>query len=88
MYLRTEFQQNWLYNHIFFIAYEEYLSTITPAARKYITKILDWDNEDDKDLKEFAKNMEDWETTLPPVLGLTEIVLKDIREHHVREDLR
>ena len=65
--------------------YEEYLSTITPDAREYLTKELDWDNDVNNDLEEIAKDMGGWEINLSPKLGLTEGV-DDLCEQYSEKD--
>ena len=74
--------------HLPFAAYEEYLSKIIPAAYEYLTNVLDWDNNDDKDLKAIAEDTGNWETTLPSELGLLESTMDEIRNQHVGKRLR
>ena len=62
---------------------EDYLRYLPPAARPYLDKELDWDNDGvERDLCEIADQMSDWETKLAVPLGLTLTDIHDIKSKH------
>ena len=72
------------YNSYYYYAvkdYPSYVETLPPSAHPYLELELDWDNRDlEKDLREIAYCMLDWEEKLATYLELTHIDIHDIKE--------
>ena len=57
------------------------MSRLPASARPHLWQQLDWDNSGvDKDLFEIAHHILDWDVTLCPHLGLTEVDVSDIKQ--------
>ena len=59
--------------------YCHHMSLLPPPAHPYIDKMVDWDNNTDKDLYKIARHMLRWES-LAPQLGLDHVEVDDIKK--------
>ena len=59
-----------------------YVSSLPPAVHSHLEYQLDWDNDVDRDLREIARHMLDWDLKLATHLQLTEIDISDIKEEN------
>ena len=60
-----------------------HVSSLPPAVHPHLDYQLDWDNDVDRDLREIAHHMLDWDSALATHLKLTEVDISDIKHKYL-----
>ena len=68
--------------------FASYMSSLPPALRPNLEFQLDWDNDMDRDLREIAHYMVDWDVQLSTSLKLTKEDIADIKEQFQQPEIR
>ena len=66
-------------------SYDSYASSLPAAAYQLLELQLDWDNNLDRDLRQIAHCMLEWDTKLSTHLKLTEVDIHDIKEEYKQQ---
>ena len=66
----------------------DYISSLPPAVHPHLEDELDRDNDIDKDLREIADHMLDWDTKLATHLKLTKVDISDIKDENSKSELK
>ena len=65
-----------------------WISSLPPAVHLHLEYLLDKDNDVDRDLREIAYHMLDWDLKLSTHLKLTEVDIRDIKQYFKEPELQ
>ena len=69
--------------------YQDYIEHFIPREKRWrLDRVVDYDNDCDRDLRQIAKTITGWEVTLVSHLGITSIEVDDIKDGNPKVDLR
>ena len=73
------YQDNNYYYDADILAFESCVSSLSPLARTFLEKSLEWEK---KDLDEVIGHAFDWEGSISTLLGLTNVEIREIKAKH------
>ena len=68
--------------------FASYVSSLPTASHGFLSYQLDWDNSQDRDLRDIAHEMLDWDTKLATHLKLTRVNIDDIKKDNPKAELQ